>query len=157
MTEPAQQLVYTETSKSIEMRLSDLGYLMYGLLNHFPGSLPHYDLLKRVFDEQFIVDKKIVIPRDKKDISAKSVQNPYDSDATFRRKEEQKVKGYCTNLTETCDDNGLNLITNVQTESVSAPDNGFFEKAITDSQENVLSGRIKNVYRYRVLYLNSFL
>ncbi|MEN6363397.1 MAG: hypothetical protein ABFC90_12285 [Bacteroidales bacterium] len=146
MTEPAQQLVYTETSESLEKRLSDLGYLMFGLLNHFPGSLPHYDLLKRVFNEQFIVDKKIVRPCDKKDISAKSVQNPHDHDATFRCKEKQKVKGYITNLTETCDDNSLKLITNVQTKNVSAPDNGFLEKAITDSQENVLSGKIKNVH-----------
>lgn len=146
LDEPAQQLVYTETPKSIENRLTDLGYLMYGLLNHFPNSLPYYDLLKRVFNEQFIVDKKIVRPLDKKDINAKSVQNPHDPDATFRRKEEQKVKGYSTNLTETCDQTGLKLITNVQTENVSAPDNGFLEKAITDSQENVLSGKIKNVH-----------
>ena len=40
----------------------------------------------------------------------------------------------------------MNLITNVQTENVSAPDNGFLEKAITDSQGNVLSGKIKNVH-----------
>jgi hypothetical protein len=146
MTEPAQQLVYTETTESIEKRLSDLGYLMYGLLNHFQGLLPYYDLMKRVFNEQFIVNKKIVRPRDKKDISAKSVQNPHDAEATFRRKEEQKVKGYITNLTETCDDIGLNLISNVQTKNVSAPDNGFLEKAITDSQENVLSGKINNVH-----------
>jgi hypothetical protein len=146
ISEPAQQLVYTETTESIEKRLTDLGYLMYGLLNHFSGSLPHYELLKRVFNEQFIVDKKKVKPRDKKDISAKSVQNPHDVDATYRRKEEQKVKGYITNLTETCDEKGLNLITNVQTDNVSAPDNGFFEEAITDSQENVLSGKIKNAH-----------
>jgi len=146
MNEPAQQLVYTETTESIEKRLTDLGYLMYGLLNHFPNSLPYFDLLKRVFNEQFIVDKKNVKPRDKKDISAKSVQNPHDPDATFRRKEEQKVKGFITNLTETCDEKGLNLITNVQTDNVSAPDNGFLEQAIIDSEENVLSGKIKNVH-----------
>jgi Transposase domain (DUF772) len=146
MSEPAQQLVYTETSESIEKRLSDLGYLMFGLLNHFPNALPYYDLLKRVFDEQFIVDKKVVKPRDKSDINAKSVQNPHDPDATYRRKEDQKVKGYSTNITETCDEKGLNLITNVQVESVSAADNGFLEKAITDSQENVLSATIKNVH-----------
>jgi hypothetical protein len=146
LDEPAQQLVYTQTPESIEKRLTDLGYLMYGLLNHFPNSLPYYDLLKRVFHEQFIVDKKTVRPRDKKDISAKSVQNPHDPDATFRRKEEQKVKGYSTNLTETCNETGLNLISNVQTKNVSAPDNGFFEKAITDSQENVLSDKIKNAH-----------
>ena len=40
----------------------------------------------------------------------------------------------------------MNLITNVQTKNVSAPDNGFLEKAITDSQENVLSGKINNVH-----------
>ncbi len=146
LNEPAQQLVYTCTAESIEKRLTDLGYLIYGLLNHFSNQLPHYELLRRVFDEQFIVDKNTVKPRNKKDISAKSVQNPHDPDATFRCKEEQKVKGYSTNLTETCDEKGLNLITNVQTDNVSAPDNGFLEEAITDSQKNVLSGKIKNVH-----------
>jgi hypothetical protein len=146
LEEPAQQLVYTLTAKSIEKRLTDLGYLMHGLLNHFPNQLPHYELLKIVFDEQFIVENKTVKPRNKKDISAKSVQNPHDPDATFRRKEEQMVKGYSTNLTETCNKTGLNLITNVQVENVSAPDNGFFEKAVTDSQENVLSDKIENAH-----------
>jgi hypothetical protein len=146
LEEPAQQLVYTQTPESIEKRLTDLGSLMWGLLTHFPNQLPHYELLQRVFNEQFIVDNKIVKPRNKKDISAKSVQNPHDPDATFRRKEEQKVKGYSTNLTETCDETGLNLITNVQVENVSAPDNGFFEKAVTDSQENVLSDKIENAH-----------
>jgi Transposase domain (DUF772) len=146
MAEPAQQLVYTETTESIEKRLSDLGYLMFGLLKHFPNALPHYNLLKRVFNEQFIVDKKTVTPRNKKDISAKSVQNPHDPDATYRRKEDQIVKGFITNIAETCDKEGLNLITNVQVENVSAPDNGFLESAITDSQENVLSVDIENVH-----------
>lgn len=146
LNEPAEQLVYTETAESIEKRLTDLGYLIYSLLTHFPNSLPNYDLLKRVFHEQFIVNKKIVVPRNKKEISAKSVQNPHDPDATFRRKEEQKVKGYSTNLTETCNDLGLNLLTNVQVKNVSASDNGFLEEAITDSQKNVLSDIIKNVH-----------
>lgn len=146
LDEPAQQLVYTCTAVSIEKRLTDLGYLMWGLLNHFPNALPCYDLLKRVFNEQFIVDEQIVTPRNKKDISAKSVQNPHDTDATFRRKEEQKVKGFVSNLAETCNKTGLNLITNAQTKNVSAPDNGFLEKAITDSQENVLSDKIENVH-----------
>ena len=146
LNEPAEQLVYTETAESIEKRLTDLGNLMYSLLTHFPNSLPYYDLLKRVFNEQFIVNKKIVVPRNKKDISAQSVQNPHDPEATYRRKEEQKVKGYITNLTETCNDKGLNLITNAQVKNVSAPDNGFLEEAINDSQENVLSDKIENVH-----------
>lgn len=146
LEEPAQQLVYTETAEAIEKRLTELGYLIYGLLMHFPDSLPYYQLLKRVFNEQFIVENKRVIPRNKKDISAQSVQNPHDPDATYRRKENKKVKGYSTNITETCDSDGLNLIINVQVKNVSAADNGFFEQAITESQENVLSEKIKKAH-----------
>ena len=45
------------------------------------------------------------------------LQSVHDPDATFRRKGWQKVKGYSVNLTETCDGEGLNLITDVGSQS----------------------------------------
>ena len=73
-------------------------------------------LLNRVFHEQYDVDKDgNITVRDKKLISASSVQNPHDPDAAYRSKSGKKVKGYSTNLTETCDEEGKpSLITDVQ-------------------------------------------
>lgn len=42
--------------------------------------------------------------RDKKTISANSVQDPNDPEASFRDKHGQKVQGYVTNITETVEE-----------------------------------------------------
>lgn len=60
--------------------------------------------LCRVFHEQFTVEKGLITPRDNKDISAKSVHTPYDTDAEYRNKAGKKNKGYTTNITETTDE-----------------------------------------------------
>ena len=39
--------------------------------------------------------------RDKKEVKADSLQNPNHPDATYRSKNDQKVQGYFTNITET--------------------------------------------------------
>jgi len=79
----------------------------------FPASVnPHYLTLQKVFNEQFKVDEnKIVVGREKEDISAKSIQSPHDTDCHYRNKDGNKVKGYSINITESCDEgDGLNLI-----------------------------------------------
>ncbi|MBK8515238.1 MAG: hypothetical protein IPL55_02750 [Saprospiraceae bacterium] len=38
-----------------------------------------------------------------------------------------KVKGYSVNVTETCDDDKLNLITNANVKVVSTPDTDFLK------------------------------
>ena len=43
------------------------------------------------------MDGKAVL-RDKKEVKADSLQNPNDPDATYRAKNDQKVQGYVTNI-----------------------------------------------------------
>ena len=100
------KIVYTCSSDEVKTRLQQLGALIYTLLLLFSKlDTLHYQTLKRVFDEQFKVDEnKMVVAREKEEITAQSVQSPYDTDCTYRNKDGNQVKGYSINITESCDD-----------------------------------------------------
>ncbi|NEW85565.1 MAG: transposase [Mariniphaga sp.] len=131
-------VVYTCSSEEVKSRLQELGELIYKILPLFSPSLGvYYQTLHRVFNEQYRVDeKKIVVAREKEEISAKSVQSPHDTDCHYRNKDDQKVKGYSVNITESCDDdNPLNLIGRVDVRNASTSDVAFFQDDIKKAQE----------------------
>ncbi len=132
------KVVYTCSSEEVKTRLQKLGELIYEILPMFHDSVsPHYLTLQKVFNEQFKVDEnKIVVGREKEEISAKSVQSPHDTDCHYRNKDGNKVKGYSINITESCDDgDGLDLIGNVDVRNVSTSDVDFFQDDINNVQE----------------------
>ena len=67
------------------------------ILTAFPANSPAHDLLQPLFDEQYVVMDGKAVLRGKKEVKADSLQNPNDSDATYRSKNDQKVQGYVTN------------------------------------------------------------
>src|SRR5450759_1332636 len=103
-------------------------------------------LLHRVFNEQYKIsaDQQIEL-RPKEEISSSSVQSPHDPDSAYRNKQDQKVKGYSVNITETCSKDNLNLITNVIVEKANTPDTAFVEPAIEATIE-VTGHMVKKVY-----------
>jgi len=132
------KVVYTCSNEEIKTRIQELGELIYSILLLYSSSTDtHYQTLKRVFDEQYKVDEnKVVIAREKEEISAQSVQSPHDTDSHYRNKDGNKVKGYSINVTESCDDDkDLNFISHVDVRKVSASDVGFLQDAIEKSQE----------------------
>jgi hypothetical protein len=146
--EKSSATVYNSSKQQIADRLINLGRLIYTILNTVKeNNNKHYLTLKRVFAEQFkvLADDKIEITPNK-EISAKSIQSPHDTDCDFRTKDGRPTKGYNQNITETCDrDNAVNLITNIQTETATHPDNKFTKPAIENSRE-LLADDIKNVH-----------
>jgi len=148
VTEKSSATVYRSTKSQIKERLISLGKLIYKILNTVTESdNTHYQTLKRVFEEQYKIldDNKIKITPDK-EITAKSVQSPYDTECDFRTKTGKKTKGYNHNITETCDPTNLiNLITDTQTAPATHPDNKFTEPAIKNSQE-ILSDNVENAH-----------
>ena len=103
-------------------------------------------LLARVFSEQYDKTDGVVSVRDKKQISAKSLQNPNDPDAEYRGKGGQKVKGYSTNITETTDEVGKpSLIIDVKVKGVSAADNGYLQDAVNSTKE-VTGNDVSTIY-----------
>ena len=136
----SHQVVYRLTSAEKGEKLQELGLLLSGLQETYTEKdSDHYGLIVRVFGDQYRVlsSPQEVLPKPPKEISSSSLQSAHDEDAAFRRKGEDKVKGYSVNLTETCDEDGLNLITDVEVKPATAPDNGFVQPAIERTQQVV--------------------
>jgi len=131
------KVVYTCTSEEVKSRLKELGRLIYNILTILPVSADtRYQTLQRVFHEHFKVDEnKTVIARENAEVPAQSVQSPHDTDCNYRNKDGNKVKGYSINVTESCDDKGLNLIGNVDVRKVSISDVEFLQDDINKVQE----------------------
>ncbi len=133
----SKKVVYRLNREEIQEGLQSLGMLAHQLLMVFEEKdNENYGLLKRVFEEHFRVNATggvEVLP--KESIASGSVQNPNDTDCAYRDKDGQKVKGYSTNLTETCDEGALNLVVDVKLSPVNTPDVEFFQPAITCSAE----------------------
>ena len=91
-------------------------------------------------------EEKLVVPRNKEEISAKSVQSPHDTDSDFRNKDGNKVKGYSINVTESCDDDKeLNLIGAVSVKKVTSSDVDFFQEGVLQSEE-VFVDKVANIH-----------
>ena len=63
-------------------------------------------------------------------VKADSLQNPNDPDAPYRSKNDQKVQGYVTNITETVEEGKPNIITAVQVETAVFADCHFLQEAV---------------------------
>ena len=132
------KVVYICSNDEIRSRLQEFGQLIFNILPLFSSSTSvYYKTLQRVFNEQYRVDeKKVVVAREKEEISAKSVQSPHDTDCHYRNKDDQKVKGYSINVTESCDDDKpLNLIGHVDVRKASTSDTCFLQDDIEKAQE----------------------
>jgi hypothetical protein len=75
-----------------------------------------YSHIQRVLEDQFVVSEDLeeVEPKSPKEISADSLQNPADEEATFRTKGNKSQQGYVLNVTETADpDNPVQMLTGI--------------------------------------------
>jgi hypothetical protein len=132
VTEEPLKTVYRSTREELKGRLQPIGIISYKLLTLF-GNLQteSFFLLHRVFNEQYKVSEDHQVElRPKEEISSSSVQSPHDPECAYRSKGEQQIKGYSVNITETCSEESLNLITNVLVEKANTPDTAFVEPAI---------------------------
>ena len=145
LSEDAQKTVYRTDSETMAKRLLTLGVVIDHILSHsLPDEKP---LLRRVFSEQYEkAEDGAVSVRDKKHVSSKSVQNPNDPDAEYRGKAGKKVKGYSTNITETCDEKDKpSLITHVDVEGATTADNTYVESGVKGSEE-VTGGKVETLH-----------
>lgn len=148
-----EKVVYTQTSKEVKTRLVELGALISKVLELTSYcELESYKTLYRVFTEQYTVgEDKIVVAKQKEEITAQSVQSPHDTDCTYRNKggndgqKKQQVKGYSANITETCDDDKLNLITQVNVQPANTSDVDFLQTDIKKTQE-IIGDKIKRIH-----------
>jgi transposase len=88
-------------------------------------TVPAVDTLRRVWVQQFYHADDTVRWRTDQDglpPSATMIGSPYDVDAHYGKKGETSWVGYKVHLTETCDDEGPNLITHVETTAAPISD-----------------------------------
>ena len=133
--EEPSKTVYRSTREELKGRLQPIGILTYKVLKIFGeiGTEP-YELLQRVFNEQYKVSEDLQVElRPKEEITSSSVQSPHDTDCAYRNKSDQQVKGYSVNITETCSDDNLNLITSVIVDTANTPDTEFVKPAVEET------------------------
>ena len=138
------QYIYGLSNAEKSDHLKILGVLLCRLQEEYSDNdSVHYGLIVRVLQDQYTVQFKTMKPKASKDISPTSLQSVNDDDATYRKKRDQKVKGYSVNLVETCNEEGLNLVTDVTVKPASAADNNFVRDAIQSTEDIV--GQVKEV------------
>lgn len=142
----SKKIVYRENREEVQKRLIALGKLIYQLLSlKREKDNPYYQILLRVYEEQYRVNGYQVELRPKEEIKSGSVQSVHDTDCNYRNKDGKLVKGYSANVTETCDEGQLNLIVDVQVAPANTPDLEFFKEAI-DQTEQVLNHKPEDVH-----------
>lgn len=147
LKEEGGKVVYRSNKEEVTHRMHYLGELAYKLImmtKHL--SNPYFQTLQRVFNEHFQVkeEEKIEI-RPREEIKAESVQSPHDPECGYRNKDDKPVKGYSYNFTETCDKDELSLITSIQVETATIPDNDFLIPA-TEQTKEVLGHPLENLH-----------
>jgi hypothetical protein len=129
-------IVYSLSEAEKTQKLVTLGNLLLYLHRFYDDSdSGHYSLLERLLNEQYRIegDQTALIPR--YEIPADSIQSPHDPDAVYRKKGTQTVVGNSVNVTETCNDKGLNLIIKVQVEKATQADVDFVQPALDNAME----------------------
>jgi hypothetical protein len=145
LAEDSSKTVYRSDSEKLQGRLLQIGSFILDVLSGCKEDDPASSLLRRVFEEQYTVLEGKAVLRNKADVKADSVQNPNDPDATYRAKNDQKVQGYVTNITETVEDGKPSIITSVQVEKATFADCHFLQEAVENS-ERVTNATVEDLY-----------
>jgi hypothetical protein len=147
--EDQEKVLYYSKGNELTEKMQRLGNLMYLLTKLFNESdNDYYSTLLTVFNQQFKInenDEKIEL-KPKNEIRASSIQSPHDTDSDYRKKGKQEIKGNVVNITETCNETGLNLITKPDVKPATAADNSFYKEGVEKTQE-ILDDKVNKSYQ----------
>ena len=133
------QYVYHLRGTGTGSHLQAIGELMHRLLAEFALTYvddPVYQMLQRVFQEQFSLAEGTVQAIPGSEIRPNRLCSPDDPDATYCRKGSAEYEGYVTNVTETCTpENPFQLIVKVQTAPNTTSDSKLLVEAIAGLKE----------------------
>jgi transposase len=101
--------------------------------------IPAVEVMRRVWIQQYYVQDDQIKWRDKKDLPPfkQLIVSPDDPEARNRTKRETNWTGYAVHLTETCEAEGPNLITHVETTPATTADvevTGTIHEALADKE-----------------------
>ena len=134
------QVIYYCKGEDVTPRLEKALLETETLLKIMEGEEWHqfeeYAHLVRMMGEQGKKDEEgKVIPKENQEISAESMQNPSDPDATYRKKAGEGYQGYTANIVETVGENGDSLITDVSFEVNTHSDSAFCKEYMESRPE----------------------
>lgn len=87
LKEDPSKTVYRSDKDALQNRLHIIGGFIHSILPLYDDSSADVDILRRVFNDQYeVTDDGKVVMRDKKKVSANSLQSPFDEDASYRNK-----------------------------------------------------------------------
>lgn len=91
---------------------------------HWLCEIPAIEVLRQVWIQHYYVEDEQVRWRTGEDMppSKQLICTPYDTDARYRTKRDTNWTGYAVHLSETCDQDTPNLITNVETTPATTGD-----------------------------------
>jgi hypothetical protein len=119
--------------------LQQVGSAIHHLLAELKDGYAHepaYQVLERIFAENFNRVEDGVCPKENRELASGSLQSVDDLEASYRTKGNAHYKGYVANLTETCDpENDLQLITKVQVAPNNIDDSQLLAEALPNLQE----------------------
>lgn len=131
----------TRVSVAIQEMVLLQGALTENFTQKFLLEIPEYTIFQRVLEEQsYLNDEGQRVPKDKKDISPDSVQNPFDATVTYRYKRGQH-HGHVLNVAEVVDDQGNGIITYAQLAPNTVADNKMAEdymRQLPDDGEKIV-------------------
>ena len=145
-------VTYPLDKQSKATMLEDVGLIIYTMiqLDMLQPDSTLYRLYEQQYEQVDVVDDNDdsddqatrIQPRDSKTIKSDTIQSVHDQQASYRKKGKgehvQIVKGYHSNITETCGEAGQpNLITNVITTPAHVSESDYLQEAIARSEEKL--------------------
>jgi hypothetical protein len=128
----------SEEGRDHVQRLGELMGRLVGELGCTYGDDPGYAILKRVYEEQFVVEEGGARPRHGKEVPRVTLQSLADPEATYRQKGGRAYIGYVVNVTETCEpDNPVQLIAKVQVDPNVRNDSTLMSEVVGELKERL--------------------
>jgi len=125
--------------EATQEHLQQVGATIYNLLTELKevyADEKAYQVLERIFTENFNLIENGVCPKENQELSSGSLQSVDDLEASYRTKSNKHYKGYVANITETCDpENKLQLITKIQVAPNNTDDDQLLADALPNLQE----------------------
>jgi hypothetical protein len=139
LRESAGHYTYRVKGKeALQEHLQRIGQSIYSLLQKLRPTYAAetaFQVLERLFAENFNLGESQVSPKANEEIRAGCLQSVDDLEATYRTKGNAHYQGYVANLTETCDPaNEIQLITKVQVASNNVDDSHLLAEALPNLQ-----------------------
>jgi len=125
--------------EATQEHLRQVGEVIHSLLAELKEAYAaekSYQVLERIFAENFNLIENGVCPKENRELSSGSLQSLDDLEASYRTKGNAHYKGYVANITETCDpENKVQLITKVQVAPNNTDDSQLLAEALPNLQE----------------------